>query len=217
MKKQLVLLLFFICYFSCASQRKEVIAKSTIKLERENTNIQDLINIDGYYTNPSTSQYGSYMFFKDGTWVYFHFQSGMSEKEKQTNMTKSVTNWIEDRQIQWGYYWGVYTIQNDTIIVHSYDKSALLKGWSLGENRYKSIDKNTIQRIYYRSILKSADDYYKTNSPWRDDEPMRFTPADTLPSSDNWLKEKKWTWRNESDWRAYMQHVEQIKKQFKKK
>ena len=28
-----------------------------------------------------------------------------------------------------------------------------------------------------------------------------FMSADSLPSSDNWLKEKKWTWRNEQDWK----------------
>lgn len=54
-------------------------------------------------------------------------------------------------------------------------------------------------------------------SPWREGSPLHFTPADTLPSSDNWLKENKWIWRNESDWKNYMQHVEQIKKQYKKK
>ena len=49
MKKQLILFILLFCYFSCASQKKEIIAKSTIKLEGINTNIRDLIEIDGYY------------------------------------------------------------------------------------------------------------------------------------------------------------------------
>jgi len=101
--------------------------------------------------------------------------------------------------------------------VYRYDKGTFWKGWSLSEERYKVIDRKTVQRIFYRGLLKINDSYYTDNSPWIYDEVMHFTPANSLPSSDNWLKEEKWIWRNESDWKDYMQRIEQkkIKKEIK--
>jgi hypothetical protein len=213
MKKQLVLLLFLICYFSCASQKKEIIAKSIIKLEGKNTNIRDLLGIDGYYHMPEYPDSNCRMFFEDGTWVDFSFKRNMSKNEIRANMFKSIVSWIENKQLRMGSYWGVYRTQNDTIIVYVYEQGTLWRGWSLHEERYKVIDQKTIQRIYFKGLLKRDEDY----DPWRVRDNFHFTPADSLPSSDCWLKEEKWIWRHESDWKAYMQHVEQVKKQYKKK
>lgn len=215
MKKQWILFILITCSFFCASQKKEIIAKSTIKLEGKNTNIRDLMEIDGYYIRPDYPQYGNIMFFEDGTWVYFSFKRGLSENDKKENLIKSVECWSENNQIRWGSYWGVYRIRNDTIRVHRYDKGSFWKGWSLSEERYKIINKKTIKRIYFRGILKADDSYYEFNSPWIYDADLYFTPADSLPSSDNWLKEKKWIWRHERDWKAYMEKIKQEKKKRK--
>ena len=208
MKKQLILFVLLFCCFSCASQKKEIITKSTIKLEGRNTNIRDLIEIDGYYHPiPNYLQYNSNrMFFEDGTWVNFHIKMDLSDDEINANMSKSVKSWIKDNQIRWGTYWGVYTIQSDTIIVYYYDKGSFWKGWSLDEIRYKIIDRTTIQVIYSKSLLKRDETYYRDMNvnPWTNGSYLFFTPADSLPSSDNWLKEEKWIWRNEQDWKEYM-------------
>ena len=45
MKKQLILFVLLFYCFSCASQKKEIISKSTIKLEGKSTHVGDLINI----------------------------------------------------------------------------------------------------------------------------------------------------------------------------
>lgn len=205
MKKQLLLLVLTLYCFSCSSQKEEVIAKSTIKLEGKNTNIRDLIEIDGYYTNPKEPQFGSIMFFEDGTWVYFHFKTDIPENEKNENMSNSVISWMEKNQLCWGSYWGVYKIEGDTIIHYLYSKASFWVGWTLVEKRYKVINRNAIKQIYYRNLLNYSDDYNMNNSPWIDGEIQIFTPADSLPSPNCWLKEEKWIWRNESDWKAYME------------
>jgi len=51
MKRQSIIFILLLSCFSCASQKREIISKSTIKLEGKNTNIRDLIEIDGYYTD----------------------------------------------------------------------------------------------------------------------------------------------------------------------
>jgi hypothetical protein len=206
MKKQLVLFILLLCCSSCASQKKEIIAKSTIKLEGRNTNIRDLIKIDGYYYMKEYPDSNCRMFFEDGTWVDFYFKRDTSDDDIKANMSKSVTSWMDGRQLRWGSYWGVYKIENDTLIVYRYDKGTFWKGWSFTEEKYKVIDKETVQRISYRSLLKageSSNDVYGT----RVNDTFHFAPADSLPSSDCWLKEEKWIWRNEEDWKEYQKQV----------
>lgn len=209
--KYVVLFIWTFTFLSCGTQKREMIAKSTIKLEGKNTGIRELIEIDGYYSYPD-QRYSSIMFFEDGSWVLFGFKSEVSKEERQTNMSKTVSSWRAGRQIRWGIFWGVYSIQNDTIIVHVYDVPGfLVKGWSIDEKRYKVIDRKTIQEVYHKLLL-APDDTYKTRSPWKNDELRHFFPADSLPSSDNWLKEERWIWRKESDWKEYMQRIERKKK-----
>ena len=215
--RYIALSFYLLIFFSCASQKKEIIAKSIIKLEEKNTNIRNLMKIDGYYSRVSLPDSNCMMFFEDGTCVYFSFKRDLKEKQINKNMAKAVVSQTQNMQSQWGTYWGVYTIKNDTIFAYSYDKGSFWKSWSIDESRYKIINNQTILRIYYGDVLNPSNSYYKIHSPWIEDSPLHFTPADTLPSSDNWLKENKWIWRNESDWKNYMQHVEQTKKQYKKK
>ena len=213
MKKQLVLFVLLFCCFSCASQKKEIISKSTIKLEGRNTNIRDLIEIDGYYSSSEYCNKGGTILFEDGTWVAFSFKADLSEDEIRANMSKSVNSWIEDKQIRRGNYWGVYKAERDTVILYEYEKGTFWKGWSLYEYRYKILNRKTIQRIYIKSLLKRDESYYKNESPWRENDSLSiFFPADSLPSSDCWLKEEKWIWRNEQDWKDYMQKIKQKKK-----
>jgi hypothetical protein len=223
MKKQLILFALLLCFFSCASQKKEIIAKSAIKLEGKNTNIRDLIEIEGYYVNSDTPQYGNYMmFFEDGVWVCFHVNTYLylSENERRAKIFKSIKNWIEKKEMNWGHYWGVYKIIENTLVVYYYDKGHFWKGWSFYERRYKVIDKTTIRPIYSKGLLKTDEQYDKAINfnPWiKNGDKLYFNSADSLPSSDCWLKEEKWIWRNEQDWKAYMQKVEQIRKEYKKK
>jgi hypothetical protein len=215
MKKYLLLVILLFYCFSCASQKREIIAKSTIKLEGRNTNIRDLIEIDGYYYMKEYPDSNCRVFFEDGTWVDFYFKRDVSNDDK-ADMSKSIHSRIEKKQVRWGSFWGVYRTQNDTIIVYRYMKGSFWEVWSLSEERYKVVDRETVQRISCRGLLKadeSSNDIYGTKV----NDTFHFTPADSLPSSDCWLKEEKWIWRNESDWKEYMERIKQIKKQYKKK
>jgi len=214
MKRCLLLFMPLICCFSCASQKKEVIAKSTIKLEGKDTNIRNLLDIDGIYGS-------STVFFDDGSLANTSVQE--IKGKKTDNLSKSVNLWKEGGTMRWGSLWGVYTIKNDTIIAHFYTQPGFLVSIDIRERRYKIINRKTIQLFYsYNLLLTESDKVYLAEhniSPWVDisKNTLSFSPIDSIPPSDNWLKEKKWIWRNESDWKAYMQHVEQIKKQYKKK
>ncbi|MDL2223681.1 hypothetical protein LJB98_06285 [Bacteroidales bacterium OttesenSCG-928-M11] len=207
-----LLLICLLFSLSCASQKKEVISKSTIKLEGENTNIRDFIEIGGYYAVPDYQLDGGLILFEDGTCAAVSFKEAVSEDEIKKNLLKNIVSWKKNEQFRWGSYWGVYQVKNDTIVVYGYDKGSFWKGWSLSEERYKIINRTTIKKIFWKSILKSAEKYYERNSPWVDGFDYHFFPADSLPPSDCWLKEEKWIWRNEKGWKEYMERIKQKKK-----
>jgi len=225
MKNMLLFLIFMLCCFSCASQRKEVITKSAIKLEGKKTKIRDLLGIDGYFSFTDEGNLvidnnnGNLIFFEDGSYVWqFRFKDSVTLNNIKNNIAQCIFTWNEDDQIRWGNYWGVYEIRNDTIITNFFIKGTLLgRSWSLTEERYKIINRNTIRKIYIKGLLKADESYYSNKSPWINGEKQIFTPVDPLPSSDNWLKEEKWIWRNESDWKAYMERIKAEKQKNKKK
>jgi hypothetical protein len=220
MKKQLALFVSLLCCFSCVSQKREIIAKSTIKLEGKHTNIRNLIEIDGYYDAPDYRSCTPFMFFEDGTYVDFCFSVGVSADEIKANMFKSVDSGIEDKQFSWGFFWGVYKIVEDTLVVYTYLRGSFWTPWYFNEIRYKIIDRTTMLPIYSKGLRKADEQYCRNDniSPWiKNRKEISFFPADSLPSSDCWLKKEKWIWRNESDWKEYMERIKQIKKQYKKK
>lgn len=204
--KYILLLICSFFFFSCTINKKQVIRKSIIKLDKSKTNIRDLIDINGYYTSDSTNmKHGGYIFFEDGSCASFGIKEDLIQNDLQTNLDKSIQ---KDKSGKWGIFWGVYTIQNDTIIIYSYDEPERLASLGLSEIRYKVINRQTIKQIFFK--IRTADEEYDKGlySPWRDDsDPLHFIPADSLPTSDNWLKKKKWIWQNESDWEEYMQNI----------
>jgi len=209
MRKQIILIIFSLIAISCISQKGEIISKSNIKLEGRNTNIRDLLEIDGYYQDQN---YLKMMFFEDGTYVSsFSFKKDIPENEIKANMSKSLAGGIEDKQFSWGNDWGVYKIEGDTLVAYYYLRGSFWTPWYFDEVRYKIIDKITIQKIYWKGLLKIDEQYNKERSPWINGSYLHFTPADSLPSSDCWLKKQKWIWRNEQDWKDYMQRIEQNK------
>lgn len=214
MKKHLTLFLFLLFLFSCALQKKEIITKSSFKLEGKNTNIRNLLDIDGYYTSiPDQKNLGGIMFFEDGSWVSFYFKINATDSDIRNNLSKSITRWEENKLTRWGTYWGVYTLKNDTILLHQYFKGTFWgNGWSVDESRFKIVDHQTIKYIYFKPLLKVDECYYHDRSPWMDGAVSHFVRTDSLPSSDCWLKEEKWIWSNESDWEAYMERIKLEKK-----
>jgi len=202
MKQYIIILLMIFSSFSCATNKGTVI-KHCIKLEGKNTNIRDLIDIDGYYTGNRNDNSGGFMFFDDGTFITFRFKESATTDSIQKNMTKWLYNWVNKNGLfQWGTYDGTYRIEGDTIIVRTiFISYALLRGWESTEYRFKVIDRKTINNFY---CLYSPD---KANSEKRVDYNYMFVPCDSLPTADMPLKEYKWIWRNEQDWKNYMQKM----------
>lgn len=78
--------------------------------------------------------------------------------------------------------------------------------------RYKVIDRHTIQEISNEEVLPpNISDYEISHSANREKSFLNkyydFIPIEQLPSSNCWLKEEKWFWCNEEDWKSYMDSI----------
>jgi len=208
-----MIIIFSISVVSCLAQKQEAISKSTIKLEGKNTDIRDLIDIDGYYQDiDDTSKRTGRIFFEDGTCVtLFWFKEGITEDMKRENLSQAIYSWKQKGQVRWGTYWGVYKIDKDTIVLQNATKAGLFNmSWSFDKIKYKVLDRQTLKLIYHKDLLaKAGGDPYEIGKKTFID---KFVPADSLPSSDCWLKEEKWIWRNELDWKDYMEKIKQKQK-----
>lgn len=215
MKKQIVILCLLFSY-SCMSQKMNSLTEPIIQLVGKNTNIRDFLDIDGYYESDSTDL-RKRIFFGDGTYGPISFKDGATKSDIEKNMMKWILGIVDKKGNNWGSYyypgWGVYTIKSDTIFCQEFTESFILSSYYA--KRYKIIDRKTIELIYSKSIKKDYKANYK--NPWQGSIILHFIPADSLPSSDCWLKEKKWIWRNESDWKNYKDRIKQKKIGYKKK
>jgi hypothetical protein len=189
--------------------RSSVIKRTTFYLEGDSFQASDKLEINGYYyvDDPLAPVL---MFFDDGSACYFYsFKDDVSVAAIKENLSEAIPTY--GRRKRWGVYWGVYKIQHDTLIVSQYLREFDII-WTLEESRYKIINNTTIQRIYESSIYPERYPY-PYGTPWTDKGTiLHFASADSLPSSDCWLKEQKWIWRNRSDWEAYMQKIGKRKK-----
>ena len=210
MKTLLMTIIFSLSVISCASQKHG----ATIQLEGKNTSIRDVIDIDGYYQSiDDTSKRIGEIFFEEGTCCSFRFKEGVTENVKKENLSQAIDSWMQRGQIRWGS-WGVYKIDKDTIVVQTVTKAGIFSmPWSVSEFKYEIIDRQTLKWIYYKSLPADKND---RNNPYDRSRSKniisKFVPADSLPSSDCWLKEEKWIWQNEQDWKDYMEKVKEKKK-----
>ena len=205
------------------------------KYDGKETGIDSLININGYYKangyvnekNDTIYHGGNMMFFKDGMFTQDMFSRNYYSKDisylkdvprffqaVHQDDSLGISNPFYERPI-----WGRYLIFGDTIklqyvirpILYSSDPS-----WYAMEMWYKVIDKNMIQEIFTKPIGISNMEkmnYYEARK--REHIillPCTFVSTEILPSSNGWIKQKKWFWSNEKDWEEYMDSLKQDKK-----
>ena len=193
---------------------KHIKQNFTYCYSEENTNIEDLININGYYieTTPYTRYdfrtketvldtfYRRFMFLKDGLYLDTFLRYD------------SLSSTFLD-----SYYIGKYVISGDTIKVQYIDRPNPPSGHSAWETWFKVVSRDTIIKIYaiplYKKSKSDWKNWYDYKPEWKAQiVPAIFVPINLTPISNCWLKQKKWFWCSESDWKEYMNRVKELNK-----
>jgi len=197
MKRLLLILLIGIIFSGCIGLRSYNNLKTQffdIKLNKQSKNINNLINIKGYYAIQKKNNNTVYfMFFEDGS--YFN----QVVLDKENNIV--------------GFYSpiGFYKLYGDTIKIQMIDRGYGLTGSSFSEKWYKIIDKNTLKLIYGAQD-QITDNYFakyyleEYNITKYYNSYARFIPLDSIPYFENTLKKDKFFWEDEKDWKEYMKN-----------
>jgi hypothetical protein len=227
MIKKYFLYTIFLFAISCISLKTPLYIQQRISdYDGVKTNIKDLINIDGYFIHgepeidTNDSSYIYFMFFEDGIvnmrvcdYNVFPYSDKPQNISQYINQVISNENGKQSKLFYNSLGWGRYTISDDTIKINYHS------GWGYPncyafEIWFKVIDRNHIVDIYFDRITDKTSqitDTQKKENLYEDAIPSRFVFLEKIPNSNSWLKKEKWFWRNESDWKNYMEMIEQKK------
>lgn len=199
--------LIIICIFLSACGTKPISQQVqndfTLRFEGRDIGLAEKIRIDGYYVMKveSTSNRTidvNMIFFKDGTFASSFYIPKTTNNEIRPFFGENFHNEVS--------YWGIYQLNGDTITTQYISRASWMAPWDSREEWFFIIDSISLQSIFAKPIgFEVSQDLLETR--WHNRgrfSPARFVPTDTLPPSDNWLKEEKWLWRNENDWEEYM-------------
>lgn len=148
--------------------------------------------------------FANLLFFNDGTFAS-EFYNNIDDMEHLFN---EISKHGKNSDFFRTGYWGVYIIDGDTLKTQSINHpSALSSTWHAVERWYKIVDMETIRIIGAKKLGTSTGETKTTMSfNRRADEifwEAKFIPQEILPSSDSWLKDEKWFWCNEENYKAW--------------
>lgn len=221
-KRWISILLCLIVSTSMHAQKKKY--GFTYCFDNQNTGIEKLINIDGYYkshemimrNNRMDTTFNTKMFYPNGLFVS---QFGDVNRDRIT-YDKTKQRWLggnipiyfeeiskdkknENREWFFGGIWGRYIISNDTIKVQYMQYPHVLSAKYVYESWYKVLNRNSIVWIGGMNIL-SNEQFKQANSD-RENNPYIFHKVLIIPPyEDAWILKKKWFWCYEDDWKAFM-------------
>ena len=191
-----VIITFISISLACTSSAKRVPKyirdKFTNCYTGENTNLGNLVNINGYYELKrlfrtcsgygknlicNDTAYNNIVFYADGTFLH-----GFSEKFPTVNYG----------------YWGIYRIVEDTIITQYITYPSLLAPWDGWEDKYLIIDRETLVIIpsETKAIFKTTKQEREHTAKYmsaRKFFPVKFKESNKPPLPDSWLKKQSWT------------------------
>lgn len=176
------------------------------------TRLDELIRTDGYYlrdttitSNPPEAQL---IFFGDGTAANFWFAEGKDSLLRgvpHINLSAAID--YEGRKRVWSFG-SCYAMRGDTICVNDY--FVYLCEWVLQRRLFKVVDRETIELVTSQWVYKEK---YELNDPiYERHWTYKFIPAENIPKPDVPLKEKKWMWRDKTEWKNYMSGISKKRK-----
>lgn len=196
---------------------KEVKTAFTNKLEGGTTSLSSKINISGYYRFWNRNEWGGYqsisyskdtffvdiMFYPDGTFLFnFYNKKGfLSYNEYFSDITRNgPSDWF-----YFAHWWGVYSVVDDTIKTQFLFHPGHFVPWWGGQRWFLIKDKNTLQLIFSDGLFDLTErDRELGEIAVKTASDVVFHPLESIPPPYAWFKKNKFFWRNEADWRNYM-------------
>jgi len=217
-------LLLLLTMSSCASislnnDFKRIASKFTNHYTGEDTGIDSVLNINGFFYDSLHVNYDSNtMFFKNGLVVEGIVDVKRLKSNEDQNIAlllKEICTFYDINHL-YGFYnvgWGSYKLCGDTIKIQMIKyHGGMVSGRHGYVLWYKILDRNTIKKIYvdfffFSDLPESQREKYTYYPDELDIKPLTFKEA-CVPSTDKaFILKHKWFWKDESMWREFMQRV----------
>lgn len=194
----------------CATKHmsKDLRKDFTNCFEGKSTNIRSLIDIDGYYIMYDLEGYYygfknefedtldiNMIFYEDGT-LFYNFFSRFDYPKDIPGFLKKMTQNGDKDPFYFGFYWGVYRIDGDTIKAQYINHARGMAPWDAREEWFKVVNRNTLTCIYAKMLGEKMTEvaivnYKKAISRYT---AARFVPLEVIPPPNCWLKKEEWFW-----------------------
>ena len=158
--------------------------------------------------------YSTVIFYSDGIVTHTSASSSIPLDNFDERMQREIhqinTDPLDNKYFHEGrgmYYWGLYELKGNIIKVQYIKRPYPPEKYSSYIVMYKVIDRHTIQEISHQEVLppKETEPVYRVK-PFLN-KFYNFIPIEKLPSSDCWLKDEKWFWCNDEDWKEYRRQM----------
>lgn len=183
---------------------------SDIKWTGTKTGIENKVRIDGFYINFHPDRFDECLiFYDDGTCVQYTPRRTNIDTLSNDISSQYYRDMHECTKGKWGYYVGVYKVENDLITANYYysDFLMLCNLWRyMTKTEYKIENDSTLTLI--RSL--NYDLTYDPTKIYQYDTIVkyRFYKSDKIPSSKNKMQKKRWMWKDKESWKKWRKKKE---------
>lgn len=198
----------------------EVKTAFTNRLEGNVTSLPGRIDINGYYRYWNRNEWGGYksisgskdtsfvdiIFYEDGTFLYNVFvRNGFSN---YNDYFREVSKRGRSDLFFRSYWWGVYSLSGDTIKTQFLFHAANFTPWWGGQSWFLIKNKKTLQLILSDLLFDVTERSRELGEiEVKTASDVTFHPLEVIPPPYAWFKENKFFWRNEADWKNYVESV----------
>ncbi len=189
-------------------------------IDDECDHIKSVLDINGFYRMAELKRWSSgykdsfrsydssifnIIFYKNGLYLFgFCGSTETSVEDVKTYLSSEYRDSRPNRLFVSSGTWGAYKILHDTLIMQSIYNvgSPIMASWRAWEQKYKIIDRRTIEQIpsSTRALYKQDRDTRISSEKAFASEsytlPSKFIEYDSIPPPNCWLKKESWIWCN---------------------
>ncbi|NLR77931.1 hypothetical protein [Chitinophaga eiseniae] len=168
----------------------------TKSFKNEIVDADSLIHFDGYYYRSDNNGNGNYIVF---------YKNGLVGYGCGVNYLRDLSR--PNELLQFCSSWGTYSVSSDTIKIRCSGKGTWMVPYDAIELWFLIKDKEHFEMLVYKDIC--YPDYPGIRT-------LKFTavyvPSNKLPTyEDCWLLKEKWFWKNENDWKRFVDNLKKPK------
>jgi hypothetical protein len=172
-----------------------------------------VLTTNGFYTikvniNANKPSYKNFILFPDGICVFDFYPYDSA-------MTRNYLNKVAYKSIKIKYgLWGVYEFKNDTLEMRLKLPPSRMARYNVKYVFKLNKESGNLELIDVRNSIDNQNTSQTSAIKYWED--AIFCSIDSLPTSNCWLKQKRWFWADKKEYKAYKKELRHKKNRLRK-